>query len=630
MRILIDMQGAQSESRFRGIGRYSLALALGIARNAAPHEVWLLLNGALPSSITDLRRAFAGLVPAERIRVFDIPTPVAEIDSANVPRCRAAEMVRERFIEQLAPDVVLVTSLFEGYIDDSVVSAGRFAPSTRTAIVLYDLIPFLNPGAYLGTPEQRQHYDGKIASLRKAGLLLAISDYTRQEAIDALGLDPQRVVAISTAVDASFHPAPPGEGLTALRARCGITRDVIMYAPGGFDARKNIDGLIVAYSTLPALLRASHQLVIASKLGEHERRVLTEHARLHGLATDEVVLTGYVSDTELVDLYRSAALFVFPSKHEGFGLPALEAMACGAIVIGADNTSIPEVIGCEEAMFDAGSPASIAAKISEVLGSPALQERLRTHGRQQAARFSWDVTARKALDALAAHHARNTAVTPAPTSRTALLHALMDIPSLPRDEGFLHELAHCLAGVPDPSRPRQLLFDISALATPDNRTETAAILRSQWQTLQSAPPAGMQLEPVQLSNIGGQWHYRYAHRLAYELAAGADTALDGAVDVGPNDLLYTDGSGDAPQHEQSALHARMRDRGVRLAWLAGPETPCEICTHADLVLYASEAVMARFEERLRDKEGLPRPATMLLDLDANSVQLMTLLDASPR
>lgn len=630
MRILIDMQGAQSESRFRGIGRYSLALALGIARNAAPHEVWLLLNGALPSSIANLRHAFAGLVPAERIRVFDIPTPVAEIDSANVPRCRAAEMVREHFIEQLAPDVVVVTSLFEGYIDDSVVSAGRFAPATRTAVVLYDLIPFLNPGAYLGTPEQRQHYDGKIASLRKAGLLLAISDYTRQEAIEALGLDPQQVVAISTAVDTSFHPALPGEGLAALRARCGITRDVIMYAPGGFDARKNIDGLIVAYSMLPAPLRASHQLVIASKLGDHERGVLTQHARHHGLAADEVILTGYVSDTELVDLYRSAALFVFPSKHEGFGLPALEAMACGAIVIGANNTSIPEVIGCEEAMFDASSPASIAAKISEVLGNPALQERLHAHGRIQSARFSWDVTARKALDALAAHHARNTDSTSLPARRTALLQAVMDIPGLSRDEGFLHELAHCLARLPDPLRPRQLLFDISALTGKDSQTETVAVLRSQLQNLQAAPPAGLRLVPVVLSEAGGRWHYRYARRLAPELSALPDDAPDSAVDVGPDDILYTGGYGDLPQHELAALHAHMRDRGVKLGWLAGPETPYEVCLHADWVLYTSEVVMARFEERLRDTERLARPAAALFDPGAPSIQLTTLLDATAR
>ena len=403
MRIVIDLQGAQSESRFRGIGRYSLALALGVARNAGPHEVWLLLNGALADAIADLRAAFAGLVPPERICVFEVPVPLAELHTDNSARTRAAELLREHAIAQLRPDAVLVTSLFEGYVDDAVVSVGSFAGAERTAVVLYDLIPFLNPDAYLGTPAQRQYYDRKIASLRRAGLLLAISDYSRQEAIAALQLAPAQVVSISTAVDDSFHPAAPdAQRWSELRSRFGLTRAMLMYAPGGFDARKNIDGLITAYSLLPQAVRAGHQLLIASKLGQHDREQLLAHAARAGVAAGELVLTGYVSDADLIELYRNAALFVFPSRHEGFGLPALEAMACGALVIGADNTSIPEVIGCDEAMFNADDPAAIAAKIAEVLTDAGLQQRLREHGRQQAQRFSWDVTAQRTVRALEA------------------------------------------------------------------------------------------------------------------------------------------------------------------------------------------------------------------------------------
>src|SRR5690349_3247261 len=86
MRIVIDLQGTQSESRFRGIGRYSLALALGVARNAGEHEIWLVMNGGLPAAIEDLRAQFAGLVPPERMRVFDIPQPCAERIESNSPR----------------------------------------------------------------------------------------------------------------------------------------------------------------------------------------------------------------------------------------------------------------------------------------------------------------------------------------------------------------------------------------------------------------------------------------------------------------------------------------------------------------------------------------------------------------
>lgn len=338
MRIVIDLQGAQSASRFRGIGRYSLALALGVARNAGEHEVWIVLNNGLPAAIASIRTAFDGLVPQERIRVFDIATPCGEMDPDAHWRTRADEKIREYFIDQLKPDMLLVTSLFEGYVDDAVCSVGRWRSGADTAVVLYDLIPFLNPAAYLGTATQREYYDRKVASLREAGLLLAISDYSREEAIGALELDPDRVVAISTAVDARFHPAAQSEAqLAALRARFGIERELIMYAPGGFDARKNIDGLVKAYSMLAPALRATHQLLIASKLEASERERLHQFSLRCGLAEGELLFTDYVEDDTLIALYRACALFVFPSKHEGFGLPALEAMACGALVIGGDN-----------------------------------------------------------------------------------------------------------------------------------------------------------------------------------------------------------------------------------------------------------------------------------------------------
>ncbi|MBA5608617.1 glycosyltransferase [Duganella sp. FT3S] len=450
MRIVIDLQGAQSESRFRGVGRYSLALALAVARNAGEHEVWLLLNGALADAIPDLRHAFADLVPSERVCVFEPAVPVAALAPANGPRARASELLREHVLAELEPDMVLVTSLFEGYVDDSVTSIGCHLGAERTAAILYDLIPLLNPAAYLPSATQQDYYQRKIASLKRAGLLLAISDYSRQEALDALALPPQQVVAISTAVDAQFHPAPLADAeQAALRQRFGLTRAMLMYAPGGFDARKNIDGLITAFSLLPPAVRGAHQLLVASKVGEHDRAALLAHARRCGLAADELVLTGYVDDATLIALYRSATLFIFPSKHEGFGLPALEAMACGAPVIGADNTSIPEVIGCAEALFDAGSPAAMAAKLAEVLDDPAMLERLRVHGRQQAAKFSWDISARRALRAMEQHVAtlasaaapvpaparkpRLAFVSPLPPERTGiadyaaqLLPALMD------------------------------------------------------------------------------------------------------------------------------------------------------------------------------------------------------------
>ncbi len=457
MRIVIDLQGAQSASRFRGIGRYSLALALGVARNAGEHELWIVLNGGLPDAIAAVRAAFAGLVPNERIRVFDLPGPSAEVDQANQVRTRAAERIREYFIAQLEPDCVLVTSLFEGYIDDTVASVGTFTSGADTAVVLYDLIPLLNPDNYLPTDLVRDYYQRKVDSLRRAGLLLSISDYSRQEAIDALALDPANVVAISTAVDERFRPGHcDTERIRQLCEQFGIARKLVMYAPGGCDSRKNIDGLIKAFSLLEPAVRSAHQLLIASKLDSGQLKRLQQHAIDCGLAPDEVLFSGYVVDDDLVDLYRFARLFVFPSLHEGFGLPALEAMACGCAVIGANNTSIPEVIGNDEAMFDAADPQAIASKISAVLADESMLLQLRRHGVQQASRFSWDATAVRAVRALEAHVARQAAKMPAP--RRKRLAFVSPLP--PERTGIADYAAQCLPALAE-------LFDIDLIVHQD-------------------------------------------------------------------------------------------------------------------------------------------------------------------
>src|SRR5271166_6829070 len=148
MRLVLDLQGAKSESRFRGIGRYSLALAQAIGREADQHEIWLALNGRFPDSIEPLRANFADLLPAERIRVFELPGPVAEADLANTWRMQAAELLREKFLADLRPDVVHLSTVLEGWGNEVVVSAGRFNPTIPTTATLYDLIPLLRPETY--------------------------------------------------------------------------------------------------------------------------------------------------------------------------------------------------------------------------------------------------------------------------------------------------------------------------------------------------------------------------------------------------------------------------------------------------------------------------------------------------
>ena len=171
MRIVLDLQGAQSESsRSRGIGRYSLALAEAIAREAGRHEVWVALNGGVPDSIEPLRATLTGLISPERIRAFELPMPVAELDLANSWRMQAAELLREKFLADLQPDIVHVSTLFEGAGNEVVASVGRLNTKVPTAVTLYDLIPMLRPSSYLANPLLKRSYLRRIQSLKRADL----------------------------------------------------------------------------------------------------------------------------------------------------------------------------------------------------------------------------------------------------------------------------------------------------------------------------------------------------------------------------------------------------------------------------------------------------------------------------
>ncbi|SFN06962.1 glycosyltransferase [Variovorax sp. OV329] len=398
MRIVIDLQGAQSSgSRNRGIGRYTNALSLGIAELArSRHELIFALNGQFDEAIEEIRQRFAGLVEPHNFRVWN---PPAYGQLASAGGRRANEKLYEGFLASLEPDVVLIASLFEGLSDAAVTSIGAFA-RLRTATVLYDLIPLINAKPYLDNAPVREWYLRKVAALRRADMWFAISESSRQEGIRYLGLDPLRCINVSTAADPQFRIEDvPAQRAQDLRQQYGLQRPFVMYT-GGIDLRKNIEGLIRAFALLPATLRENYQLAIVCSARSQDKQTLLDLARAEGLADGDVVVTGFVPDDDLVTLYNLCHLFVFPSWHEGFGLPALEAMNCGAVVLGANTSSVPEVIGRSDALFDPHDPKAMAIKIGQGLTDEAFRNDLCKHALTQARKFSWRQSAQKALDGL--------------------------------------------------------------------------------------------------------------------------------------------------------------------------------------------------------------------------------------
>ncbi|GGP23635.1 glycosyltransferase [Silvimonas iriomotensis] len=400
MRLVIDLQGAQASSRARGIGRYAMLLTQALLRQRGEHEVLIALNGRFADTIAPVRSALADFLPAENIKVWDIPAGASSADPDNAERRIAAELIRESFLAKLRPDWILVASAVEGLSDDVVVSIGQMVGDIPVAAILYDLIPLIHRRIYLTNPVSERWYLGKMDQLRRADLLLAISASSGSEAVAHLGFDPAHVVNISAAVDDRFTPdAVSAEDQSRLQLQYGLVRPFIMYT-GGIDHRKNIEGLIEAYAKLPGHLRRAHQLAVVCSIQAADRARLLKLAAECGLGRDELILTGFVSDDDLLACYRACKFFIFPSWHEGFGLPALEAMRCGKAVIATDCSSLPEVIGRSDALFEARNVQAMAEKMREVLENDAYRVELEQHGLAQAAKFSWDASAKVAWQAL--------------------------------------------------------------------------------------------------------------------------------------------------------------------------------------------------------------------------------------
>ena len=401
LRILIDLQGAQCGSRHRGIGRYSLALAKGIARNSGEHQVFILLNGLFSDSIADIQQAFGGLLSEDRFLVLTSTGPVAEVSSGgNSWRRHTAEILREHVIDTLSPDVVLITSMIEGAQDDTITSVGTLQTRVAVAAILYDLIPLMDPETYIGADAPRRWCDGKIDSLRRADLLFGISQATTNDGIRLLQIPPERISNISSAADDSFTSAVVEPTHSAfLSKRFGIVRKYLMHS-SAFEARKNFQGLIRAYAGLSKSLRSQYQLVLVCKIDNSGRNELNNLASSVGLSPGDLVLTGFVPDEDLIALYSACHLFVFPSFQEGFGLPALEAMCCGTPTIGSNAASIPEVIGRDDALFDPKSVVEMTSLISRALRDTDFYNSLKAHAKTQAAKFSWDRTALRAMEGL--------------------------------------------------------------------------------------------------------------------------------------------------------------------------------------------------------------------------------------
>lgn len=235
-------------------------------------------------------------------------------------------------------------------------------------------------------PHERVNYFQKYfySSIQKCDHIITGSEFTKQEIIERTGFEPKKISVIYHGVDHHlFYP----------RSSTKPAQKYIL-AVGSIEPRKNLKNLIQAYKALDVSMRNQYHLILVGAQGWNNDEILNEINHL----SRWVHYSGFVSDEELAILYSNASLFIYPSVYEGFGIPPLEAMACGTPVICSNVSSLPEVGGDAVVYCDPYNIQDIKRKIELVLDDALLQQELRVKGVERANMFSWKRSAKKHLD----------------------------------------------------------------------------------------------------------------------------------------------------------------------------------------------------------------------------------------
>ncbi len=273
-------------------------------------------------------------------------------------------------------------------------------PNVPTVVSILDLIPLLLP-EYRGGPLVRAYTGLVKAAAMNAALVLTISESSRRDIVKHLDIPEARVRVTYLAAGLHYSPRRDPVNDAALRRNhSNLPQDYVLYL-GGFDARKNIETLLQVYTWAQDTIGHDFPLVIAGKLPDedgglfHDPRVIAKVLEVE----DVMRCIGVVAEEDKPALYRGATAFLYPTRYEGFGLPALEALACGVPVVGSNASSVPEIVGEAGILVDPDDARSMAGALIAVVTDDELHEKLSSAAVEQAHKFSWKKCARETLQA---------------------------------------------------------------------------------------------------------------------------------------------------------------------------------------------------------------------------------------
>jgi glycosyltransferase involved in cell wall biosynthesis len=344
--------------------------------------------GGIAQYTIQLARALAGLEAPERFTLLRSARPKMAADTVDGVAAARLLTPPHHPLEQLALPVELLR------VRPDVLHSPDFIPplrrSCRSVITVHDL-GFLHYPCTL-TGASRRYYSQIGRAVRSADRIIAVSECTRDDLLKLVQADPDKIDVVLEAADPSFTPVESEAALAAARRRLGVERPYLLFV-GSFEPRKNLVRLLEAFARVRRELDV--QLVLVGRRGWLDEPIFRRLAELD--LESQVRVVDAIPNAEMPPVYGAAALLAFPSLYEGFGLPPLEAMACGCPVVASDRASLPEVIGDAGLLVPAEDVDALAEAMLKVLSDAALRAQLVQRGLARARRFSWDRAASESL-----------------------------------------------------------------------------------------------------------------------------------------------------------------------------------------------------------------------------------------
>ena len=381
MKITIDARPAMLQRT--GIGHYTYNL-VNLLHKIAPEHHYYLCDVFAGMGFYNMHRVDNKQSNTDRfLNIFKIPFPFVTVS-------RFLMLMGNKL--QGKATKIENTDLFFGTNFRAV-----FADNVKTVITIHDMAHEYFPETIKDSATLTYLKDQLPEVARKADRIIAVSETTRDDIIRFLAVDPGKIRVVFNGVESRFRQIADTDLLTRLRERYGLPDKFMLYV-GAIQPRKNISGIVEAYARLCERNVCSHHLVIAGGDCWKSEGLKTQIAALN--LQDKVHFLGYVDDSDLPGLYNLADQFVFPSFYEGFGLPVLEAMACGIPVLTSKTSALSEVAGDAAILVDPHSVDEIAYAMERLALDAELRKNCIDKGLQRARLFSWERCAEETLAVL--------------------------------------------------------------------------------------------------------------------------------------------------------------------------------------------------------------------------------------